>query len=366
MTAKPIATFVVERQPGEGYLVTSSAGKRSSQLQREALRILDLLGHHPAEGPEEVDAWLGPVGSTSAYVRIHVQRTESGQTRYGQAWFDERHLPQHPACFDCRMGCEMPSPEAAAPLDANRVLEFARRAAEGGASELIPVLPDANTLHYCAALTQRFGVQTGNRITWITHTQDVTPPVHLQFRGDKNAEPCHEWAGDPVKPLKVLPVQSAGQAAPEPHRARSVGSTSGTGKLAIAVAVGVIAGFLLRPWFDPPQPEATVRHAPIVSFERTANAGSIQTPPSTPDARLSRLQEQLHESGAVFQRLRDFLDQDGLAADPNVKVVEEQPAISIREDLEFGTVGDKEQELSNTELRNLLDLFDALDALRKR
>lgn len=87
MIGEPVAVFVVERQPGQGYCVASSRGSEAESLREQALRILDELGQPDPRGPEEIHRWFGPVGSRSHFVGVAIKRLASGEVSYTQAWF---------------------------------------------------------------------------------------------------------------------------------------------------------------------------------------------------------------------------------------------------------------------------------------
>jgi hypothetical protein len=84
----PVAIFVVEREAGKGYRVTSAHGPRADELKVRALALLDRLGQPDPTGPEEIYNWLGPIAPTGEYVGVTVRLTTTGEARYHQAWFD--------------------------------------------------------------------------------------------------------------------------------------------------------------------------------------------------------------------------------------------------------------------------------------
>lgn len=83
----PSACFVIEREPGKGYLITSAEGERSDELRARALTLLDTLGQPDPKGPEEYFRWVGPVTSAGEYVGVAVKLMPSGEARYYQSWF---------------------------------------------------------------------------------------------------------------------------------------------------------------------------------------------------------------------------------------------------------------------------------------
>src|SRR5439155_19209007 len=128
----PAATFVVEPQPVRGYRVTSAEGPAAARLRPAALALLELLGQPSPSGPEQIHAWLGPVGPQGEFVRVAIERLPGGEFRYRQAWFADKALPPHPAKLGFTPSlAELPEPEEW-PADVARVLACARRAAEGG------------------------------------------------------------------------------------------------------------------------------------------------------------------------------------------------------------------------------------------
>ena len=85
--SSPCAEFVVEREPGRGYVVTKSEGPRAGLLRDRALAVLDALGHLDPAGPDTFSRLLGPIAPTGEYVSVVVRRTQTGEARYEQTWF---------------------------------------------------------------------------------------------------------------------------------------------------------------------------------------------------------------------------------------------------------------------------------------
>lgn len=81
----PFASFVVEREPGEGYQVTLAEGPRAEEWEQRALPLLDLIGQPEANGPAEYFRWVGPI--SGAYVGVFVKRMPNGESRFHQEWF---------------------------------------------------------------------------------------------------------------------------------------------------------------------------------------------------------------------------------------------------------------------------------------
>jgi len=84
---EPAATFLIEREPVEGYQVTSAQGRYAEQWKRRALDLLDTLGQPDPKGPSESQRLVGPVGPTGELVHVRVELLPNGEARYHQAWF---------------------------------------------------------------------------------------------------------------------------------------------------------------------------------------------------------------------------------------------------------------------------------------
>jgi len=84
---EPAATFLIEREPAEGYQVTSAQGRYAEQWKRRALDLLDTLGQPDPKGPSESQRLVGPVGPTGELVHVRVELLPTGEARYHQAWF---------------------------------------------------------------------------------------------------------------------------------------------------------------------------------------------------------------------------------------------------------------------------------------
>lgn len=83
----PVATFLVEREPGSGYVVTAAEGSQAAILRASALTALDYLGQPDPNGPDQAFHWIGPLGPNGESVGVHVQITDSGEARYKQTWY---------------------------------------------------------------------------------------------------------------------------------------------------------------------------------------------------------------------------------------------------------------------------------------
>jgi hypothetical protein len=96
MTQGPEAVFVVERRPGQGYVITSAAGVRAPALQRAAVEVLDQLGQPDPRGPEEVERWLPAAGPDRQPLFVRIRRTAEGESVYHQCWFPPGVPPARP------------------------------------------------------------------------------------------------------------------------------------------------------------------------------------------------------------------------------------------------------------------------------
>lgn len=85
----PSACFVVEREPGKGYQVTSAEGFYADELKGRALALLDTLGQPDPKGPAEYFRWVGPTTPAGEYVGVAVKLMPNGEARYHQAWFQD-------------------------------------------------------------------------------------------------------------------------------------------------------------------------------------------------------------------------------------------------------------------------------------
>ena len=83
----PIASFVVERVPGKGYIVTSADGPMAAEWKDRALALLDDIGQPDPKGPEQFFRWVGPVPPSGEYVGTVVKLKPNGEARYDQSWF---------------------------------------------------------------------------------------------------------------------------------------------------------------------------------------------------------------------------------------------------------------------------------------
>lgn len=84
---RPLACFVVEREPGKGYHVTSAEGSFADEWKVRALGLLDSLGQPDPKGPAEDFYWLGPIAPSGEYVGVSMKLMPNGEARYHQAWF---------------------------------------------------------------------------------------------------------------------------------------------------------------------------------------------------------------------------------------------------------------------------------------
>jgi hypothetical protein len=83
----PTACFVIEREPGKGYQVTSAEGLYAEEWRRRALTLLDALGQPDPKGPAEYYRWVETIRPSREYVGVSVKLMPNGEARYHQAWF---------------------------------------------------------------------------------------------------------------------------------------------------------------------------------------------------------------------------------------------------------------------------------------
>lgn len=91
---QPIASFVVERLPGEGYRVTSRDGPLADRLAGDALAVLDDLGQPDPRSPEITIRWLPPTRNRRYPIGIRIIRQPDGHVRFEQAWFGVGNHPE--------------------------------------------------------------------------------------------------------------------------------------------------------------------------------------------------------------------------------------------------------------------------------
>lgn len=84
---QPVATFLIEREPGTGYVVTSAEGPSSGSLRTSALAALDFVGQPDPNGPGQTFHWIGPIGPAGESLGIVAQLTSNGEAKYRQTWF---------------------------------------------------------------------------------------------------------------------------------------------------------------------------------------------------------------------------------------------------------------------------------------
>lgn len=188
MKRDPVATYLVERVPGQGYQATAQAGSRAEKLSRHALEVLDLTGRLAPSGPPRIDAWLGPFGARGWFVRMLVERTASGEARYRQAWYSRWRLPRHPATIDLASLMQpsgAPSPPSSALAREFRpdraILAAIQAAAATGRPQTIDVADHDAALACAAMITLRCRGREVHRVTWITHANDAAP-FHVRMR----------------------------------------------------------------------------------------------------------------------------------------------------------------------------------------
>lgn len=83
----PLASFVVERLPCEGYQVTSADGPRAAEWSERALDLLDTLGQPDPNGPVEYIRLVGPLSPAGECVSVWIRLLPNGEARYRQTWF---------------------------------------------------------------------------------------------------------------------------------------------------------------------------------------------------------------------------------------------------------------------------------------
>jgi hypothetical protein len=84
---QPVASFVVQRLPGEGYRVTLRDGPLADRLASAALSVLDDLGQPDPRSPENTTRWLAPTRDRKHPVGIRIMRQPEGDVRFEQTWF---------------------------------------------------------------------------------------------------------------------------------------------------------------------------------------------------------------------------------------------------------------------------------------
>src|SRR5690606_28128834 len=84
----PSACFVIERERGKGYQVTSAEGPCADEWRTRALTLLDVLGQPDPKGPAEYCRWVGPITPSEEYVSVSVKLMPNGEARYHQVWFE--------------------------------------------------------------------------------------------------------------------------------------------------------------------------------------------------------------------------------------------------------------------------------------
>jgi len=87
LSLSPSASFVVERECGKGYQVTSAEGAHADECKGRALALLDALGQPDPKGPEEYFRWFGPIKPAGECVGVSVKLLPNGEVRCHQAWF---------------------------------------------------------------------------------------------------------------------------------------------------------------------------------------------------------------------------------------------------------------------------------------
>jgi hypothetical protein len=95
----PVASFVIEREAGEGYRVTASDGDQAEERKRQALELLNNLGQPDPRGPDKFFRWLGPVTPGGEYIGVSVKLLSNGDVSYHQGWFRLPVQPHHSRPF---------------------------------------------------------------------------------------------------------------------------------------------------------------------------------------------------------------------------------------------------------------------------
>ena len=345
-----LARFVIERDPERDYEIVEAEGSRAQDLRKDAMALLDQLGHPRLEESDVLHGWLGPIGPERCYyVRVVVERLPAGEFRYCQWWFAADDLPPNPA------RCNKDTPD-----DMERIVALAKAAKEAAATRRAPVHPSVDPLLYCDGLVKAFGKVHGPRITWVTRTTSRPISVDLQFVADSRQDKPGRMT-TVVDTQAISPRQTRPRRMEIPPTARKrPGWKLPRALLLVALLLGGIGGYVIREIMgDPSIPQGG--GAPARPPEVSPAVPDIVPPIAAvqSDPAYDGLRAQVLSSYDAAKKLQDFLKQPGLAQDSGQTQIRD--TVTMNHQLDFKPL--MNARFSNVEVRKLLELLQALTSL---
>jgi len=129
--------------------------------------------------------------------------------------------------------------------------------------------------------------------------------------------------------------------------------------LILGIAIGAFAGTMFCSSEHAPRSFGTLD----AQKDPLPNAEDTKPKLTTEDATFTRVSAQLSATQEVRNKIEEYLQQDGLAADPSLPVVEEQRSVKLIADLDRSPPPRESIRLSNIEVLGLLKLLDQLSQL---